>query len=387
VKNKRFKHMWLIMFLGLLLAQPVMGVDTEFKIKAKAAILLEPQSGRVLFAQNEHRRLPPASVTKVMTMLLVMEAVEQGRIKWTDKIPTSATAAQMGGSQVYLREHEELALTEMFKAIAVVSANDASTAVAEYLYGTDEDFVIAMNRRARRLGLKDTYFVNETGLPEPGHYSTAYDLAQISRELLRHPEVLKFTSIWMDSLRNGKFMLKNTNNLIKYYKGADGLKTGHTDEAKFCLAATAQRGNLRLLSVVLGADSNGERTVQTRRLLDYGFRNYEWRTIKQAKVIVGRMPLKNANLKSVNVQTREKLGVLQERDKYKPVRTRVKFSRVNLPLRVDQAVGVFQVTQGGKLIGQTPVYPTEPVKKANWLVLGWRVLWNWLKSLLGKKLW
>jgi D-alanyl-D-alanine carboxypeptidase (penicillin-binding protein 5/6) len=377
--------MWLVLFLGLLAVRPVMGADPEFQIKAKAAILLEPRSGRVLFAQNEYRRLPPASVTKVMTMLLVMEAVDQGKVKWTDKVSTTATAARMGGSQVYLREHEELTLAEMFKAIAVVSANDASTAVAEYLYGTDEDFIIAMNQRVRRLGLKNTHFANETGLPNPQHYSTAYDLAQISRELLRHPEVLKFTSIWMDSLRDGKFVLKNTNNLIKYYEGADGLKTGHTNEARFCLAATARRRDLRLISVLLGADSDRERLVQTRRLLDYGFRNFEWRTIKPAKAIVGQMPLKNANLKSVKVQIRKKLEVLQESDIDKPLRTRVKYSKVNLPLTVDQAVGVFQVTQGGKLIGQTPVYPTEPVRKANWLVRCWRALWELLQSWLGKK--
>jgi D-alanyl-D-alanine carboxypeptidase (penicillin-binding protein 5/6) len=386
MNNKGCKQIGLAVILGLLLAYPAMGEGTEFVIKAKAAILLEPQSGKILFAQNEQQRLPPASVTKVMTMLLVMEAVDQGKIKWTDMIPTTATASKMGGSQVYLREHEELPLREMFKAIAVVSANDASTAVAEYLYGSDEDFIIAMNRRAHRLGLKNTHFTNETGLPDPNHYSSAYDLAAISRELLKHPEVLKFTSIWMDSLRGGKFVLKNTNNLVKYYPGADGLKTGHTAEAKFCLSATAHRNNVRLISVVLGAASNGERIAQTRRLLDYGFRTYEWRIIKPAHAKVGKIPLQKANLKTVTVQTRNELRALLERDNTKSVRIRLEtFPKLKLPVGVNQSVGVLKAFQGSKLIGVTPVYPTQPVKKANWLVLGWRALWDLISNWVGKK--
>jgi D-alanyl-D-alanine carboxypeptidase (penicillin-binding protein 5/6) len=386
VRNIRCKQMGILVLLGLLLGRPVMGTGTEFKVKAKAAVLLEPRSGQVLFAQNEQRRLPPASVTKVMTMLLILEAVERGKLKWTDKISTTATAAQMGGSQVYLKEHEELTLREMFKAIAVVSANDASTAVAEYLYGSDENFVLVMNQRAKRLGLKNTHFANETGLPDPNHYSSAYDLALISGELLKHPEVLKFTSIWMDSLRGGKFVLKNTNNLIKYYPGADGLKTGHTKEAQYCLSATARRNNLRLLSVILGAASDAERIAQTRRLLDYGFRNFEWRLIKPAKATVGTMSLKNANPKTVALQIQNKFGALQERANQNPVRTRVTlFSNLKLPLTVTQPVGILEAYQGGKLLGETPVYPVRPVKKANWLVLGWRVLWEWIQNLLGKK--
>jgi D-alanyl-D-alanine carboxypeptidase (penicillin-binding protein 5/6) len=382
----QFKQIGLMTLLWLLTACPVLGAGAEFEVKAKAAILLEPQNGQILFAQNEHRRLPPASVTKVMTMLLVMEAVDRGKLKWTDMIPASTRASQMGGSQVYLREHEELTLEEMFKAIAVVSANDASTAVAEYLYGTVQDFIIMMNRRARRLGLKNTHFANETGLTDPNHYSSAHDLAMISRELLKHPDVLKFTSIWMDSLRDGKFVLKNTNNLIKYYSGADGLKTGHTDAAKYCLAATARRNKLRLLSVILGAKSDSERVAQTRRLLDYGFRNYEWSLIKPAKAAVGIMKLKNANLKTVGLQTHDKLEALRERDNQKPVRTRVRlFRNVKLPIGVDQPVGVLKAYQDDKLLASAPVYPVQPVKKAHWLVLGWRALWELIQKWLGKK--
>ena len=208
----------LITALSIVKHQP----GLAFSIDARAAVLMDPLSGKVLFEQNKDRRWPPASVTKVMTMLLIMEAIDSGRVKWSDPIRTSAIAAGMGGSQVYLKEGEEFSLAEMFKAIAVVSANDASTAVAEHLYGSDRDFIDAMNQKAKALGLKNTHFVNETGLPDPNHYSSAYDLALISRELLKYPEVLKYTSIWMDTFRNGEFQLRNTNELIRVYRGADG---------------------------------------------------------------------------------------------------------------------------------------------------------------------
>jgi D-alanyl-D-alanine carboxypeptidase (penicillin-binding protein 5/6) len=384
VRKRRLRQFGLLALLGLIGVRPALGADLT--IKAKAAILMEPHSGRILFAQDERRRFPPASVTKLMTMLLIMEAVDRGKLRWDDRIPTSATAAGMGGSQVFLREHEVLTLREMFKAIAVVSANDASTAVAEYLYGSDQDFIKVMNRRARRLGLRDTHFANETGLPDPDHYSSAFDLAMIARELLKYPEVLRFTAIWMDSLRSGKFILKNTNDLIKYYQGADGLKTGHTAEAKYCLAATAQKEGFRLLSVILGTESNAERIAQTRRLLDYGFRNYEWRMIKPARAQVGEITIRKASPMRVTVETHAKFHALRERDNQKPIRLRVEpFPNLKLPTGVNQKVGLLKAFQNETLIGSAPVYPTRPLKKANWLILMWRGFWGWIGGLFGKK--
>jgi D-alanyl-D-alanine carboxypeptidase (penicillin-binding protein 5/6) len=384
VRKRRLWQFGLLALVGLIGVRPVLGADLT--IKAKAAILMEPRSGRILFVQDERRRLPPASVTKLMTMLLIMEAVDRGKLRWEDRIPTSATAAGMGGSQVFLRQHETLTLREMFKAIAVVSANDASTAVAEYLYGSDEDFVNVMNRRTRRLGLRDTHFANETGLPDPNHYSSAFDLAMIARELLKYPEVLKYTAIWMDSIRAGKFILKNTNDLIKRYPGADGIKTGHTSEAKYCLAATAQKEGFRLLSVIMGADSNAERVAQTRRLLDYGFRNYEWRMIKPARAQVGEITIRKASPMRVTVETHAKFHVLRERDNQKPIRLRVEpLPDLKLPAGVDQKVGLLKAFQNEILMGSTPVYPTRPLKKANWLILMWRGFWGWIGGLFGKK--
>jgi len=357
-----------------------------FSIDAKAAVLMEPVSGKVLYAQNEHERLPPASVTKVMSMLLIMEAVDSGRIGWEEKIITSTTAAGMGGSQIYLKEGEEMTLRDMFKAIAVVSANDASTAVAEHLYGSDVDFVDAMNARAKKLKLKNTHFANETGLPDPDHYSSAYDLAVISRELLKYPEVLKFTSIWMDSLRDGKFILRNTNELIRVYQGADGLKTGHTSEAKYCLAATAKRGDFRLLSVILGAESDAARVAQTKRLLDYGFRNFQWKPVFESKKVIGRVYIKGAKQEQVPVRLRSDFGVVVERDKESEVTTEITpVKNIKLPIKSGTRIGTVSALVDGKIIGQAPVYAAEDVEKANFLVRGWRWILDFFKKLFGKK--
>jgi len=357
-----------------------------FSIEAKAAILMDPVSGKILYAQNEHQRLPPASVTKVMTMLLIMEAVESGRIGWDEKIVTSKAAAGMGGSQIYLKEGEEMTLREMFKAIAVVSANDASTAIAEHLYGSDIDFVEAMNNRAQKLKLKNTHFANETGLPDPEHYSSAYDLAVISRELLKYPEVLKFTSIWMDSLRDGQFTLRNTNELIRVYRGADGLKTGHTSEAKYCLAATAKKGDFRLLSVILGAESDAARVAQTKRLLDYGFRNFQWKPVFESKKVIGRVYIKGAKQEQVSVQLRSDFGVVVERGKELVVTTRITPDKnIKLPIKSGARIGTVSAVLEGKIIGQAPVYAAENVEEANFLVKGWRWIRDFFKSLFSKK--
>lgn len=380
------KKGWLLTICGILCFMAGIRPAEAFSIDAKAAVLMEPVSGKVLYAQNEHERLPPASVTKVMSMLLIMEAVDSGRIGWEEKIITSTTAAGMGGSQIYLKEGEEMTLRDMFKAIAVVSANDASTAVAEHLYGSDVDFVDAMNARAKKLKLKNTHFANETGLPDPDHYSSAYDLAVISRELLKYPEVLKFTSIWMDSLRDGKFILRNTNELIRVYQGADGLKTGHTSEAKYCLAATAKRGDFRLLSVILGAESDAARVAQTKRLLDYGFRNFQWKPVFESKKVIGRVYIKGAKQEQVPVRLRSDFGVVVERDKESEVTTEITpVKNIKLPIKSGTRIGTVSALVDGKIIGQAPVYAAEDVEKANFLVRGWRWILDFFKKLFGKK--
>lgn len=377
----KFKSL-MVIILAWGLSLGVCRAESNFKIEAAAALLMDPVSGRVLYEQDGHKRLPPASVTKVMSMLLIMEAIENGQIKWSDKVATSTLAAGMGGSQIYLKEKEEMTVTELFKAVAVVSANDASTVLAEYIYGSDVDFINAMNERAKELGLENTNFVNETGLPASGHYSSAYDLAVMSRELLKHPKVLEFTSIWMDSLREGQFILKNTNELIRVYSGADGLKTGHTSEAKYCLSATAQRDGFRLLSVILGTDSEGARVNETKRLLDYGYRNFIKLLIHEGDKEIGEVHIPRAKQQQVAVKVNQDFQVVVNREKAKQVITELKLdNKLKLPLAAGARVGVAIARLDGEELGQTVLYTVGEVKSANILVRGWRWIWSFFKGL------
>jgi D-alanyl-D-alanine carboxypeptidase (penicillin-binding protein 5/6) len=382
--GKKLTIGWMISFLLTLIFHfPA----AAFTINARAAILMDPESGKVLYAQNENQRLAPASVTKVMTMLLIMEAVNAGRVKWNDPITTSATAAGMGGSQVYLKEGEIMTLHEMFKAVAVVSANDASTAIAEHLYGSVIDFIDAMNRKVQTLGLKNTHFANETGLPDPDHYSSAYDLAVMSRELLKYPKILEFTSIWLDSLRGGAFILRNTNDLIKSFPGTDGLKTGHTEEAKFSLSATHLRGNFRLLSVVMGAASNSARVAESKRILEYGYRTYEKKILEKAGSNVGEIYLKEGSPQKFPVEVKKDFtAVVPRGENKKQIATRVIPSKnLKFPIAVGQRVGELQATIGGKMVGRADAYSTVKVKRANFLVRWWRAFRDYIGGIFRRK--
>ncbi len=260
-------------------AEPAAQVDTNVSaqlITAKSGILMEQSTGEVLYEQNPDERLPIASVTKTMTMLLIMEALENGKISLTDMVTTSEYAASMGGSQVFLEAGEQMSVEDMLKAIAVASGNDAAVAMAEFISGSEPAFVEQMNKRAEALGCLNTHFINCNGLDETEeHYSSAKDIAIISRELLKHTKILDYTTIWMDSLRNGEFGLSNTNKLIRFYKGANGIKTGSTSTAKYCLSASAERDGMTLIAVIICAPSTQERFSSASALLDFGFANYE----------------------------------------------------------------------------------------------------------------
>ncbi|MBQ4144981.1 MAG: D-alanyl-D-alanine carboxypeptidase, partial [Clostridia bacterium] len=283
----------------LVFAEPSTQVDTDVStqlVKAKSGILMEADTGEVLYEWNPDERLQIASVTKTMTMLLIMEALDSGKIKKDDMVTVSENAASMGGSQVFLEVGEQMSVDDMLKAIAVASGNDASVAMAEHISGTHEAFVEKMNEKAQMLGCENTHFINCNGLDETeNHYSSARDVAKISQELLKHQGILEYTTIWMDSLRGGAFGLSNTNKLIRFYKGANGLKTGSTSVAKYCLSATAKRDDMQLIAVVLGAPSTAERFGSATALLDYGFANYAVAdseklgvTLPSAEVIGGR---------------------------------------------------------------------------------------------------
>lgn len=273
--------------LALLFALATPAFAANLDVNAKAVVLMEKTTGEVLYEENAHEQLEPASVTKVMTMLLIMEALDGGVITKDTMIPVSATAAGMGGSQVYLKEGEEFPVNDMLKAIAVASGNDASVAMAEYLAGSESSFVEKMNAKAAELGMEDTVFQNCTGLPAEGHHTSAYDIALMSRELiLHHPDIRTYTTIWMDTIRDGAFQLANTNKLIRYYSGATGLKTGSTDSALYCLSATAEKEGMEMIAVVLGSPTSSDRFEAAKTLLNYGFSAYTLVTAAPSEPLV-----------------------------------------------------------------------------------------------------
>ena len=255
-------------------------------VSCPSALLMEKQTGTVLFAQDEHTPREPASVTKIMTLLLTMEAVDSGALSYDDVVTGSAHAAGMGGSQIWLKENEQMTVRDLLKAVCIVSGNDAAVALAEHLAGSEEAFVERMNTRAQELGMNDTHFVNCTGLPAAGHLTSAYDIALMSRELiLRHPDIRQFTTVWMDSLRGGASMLVNTNKLIRFYDGATGLKTGSTDAAGYCLSATAEKNGMELIAVVLKGRTSDERFTDAKALLNYGFSTWSLVTVTPDEVL------------------------------------------------------------------------------------------------------
>jgi D-alanyl-D-alanine carboxypeptidase (penicillin-binding protein 5/6) len=266
--------------IAAILCAPAYAVETltgdAINIAVPSAILMEKTSGEIIYEKNSHEHMSPASVTKIMTLLLVMEEIEAGRLNWDDMVVCSSYAASMGGSQIWLEEGEQMAVSDMVKAVSVVSANDCAVALAEHISGTEEGFVSKMNQRAAELGMNDTYFVDCTGLTDDeNHYTCAYDIAIMSRMLIKHEEIKQYTTIWMDSLRGGESQLTNTNKLVRFYNGATGLKTGHTDKAMYCLSATAERDGVEYIAVVMHAQSSDDRFESAKTLLNYAFANYK----------------------------------------------------------------------------------------------------------------
>ena len=270
---KKLTAIFLSAFLLCLLTAQTLAADIP--LTSKAALLMEKSTGEILFAQNEHEKLEPASVTKIMTLLLTMEAIDSGKISLQDMVTVSANAASMGGSQVFLAEGEQISVEELLKSVCVSSGNDAAVALAEYVSGVTELFVEQMNNKARELGMNDTHFVNCTGLTAGGHVTSAYDIALMSRELiLHHPAIRTYTTIWMDTIRNGTFGLSNTNKLVRYYEGCTGLKTGYTASAGYCMSATAEKDGMELIAVIMKGETSDKRNTDAKALLNYGFSTY-----------------------------------------------------------------------------------------------------------------
>ena len=279
----------------------------DFQFQSAAQVLMEPKSGKIIYANNENERLLPASVTKVMTLLLIMEQIDSGKMSYQDTVTCSANASKMGGSQIWFKEGETLTIDEALKCICVVSANDVTVAMAEKIGGTESNFVSLMNKKAEELGMTNTHFMNSHGIDEDGHYTTAYDIALMSRELItKHPDILKYTSIWMDSIRGGTFNLSSTNKLIRFYDGATGLKTGSTSKALFNLSGSATRDNTSFIAVVMKAPSSDIRLAEVKQLLDYGFATYETQNILEKRSTIEE--------KSINKNVKQTAKILLESD-------------------------------------------------------------------------
>ena len=340
------------------------------EVDAPAAILIEQSTGTVLYEKNAHEALPPASVTKVMTLLLVMEALDAGRIGWDDTVTASEAAAAKGGSQVYLEAGEQMSIDEMLKSVAVSSANDCAAALAEHIAGSEEAFVVMMNERAKELGMNDTCFVNCTGLddsPEAAdHKTSCHDIALMSRELLNHEEILRYTTIWMDSVRDGKFGLSNTNKLVRFYPGATGLKTGFTSSAGYCLSASAERDGVQFIAVVMHCETSDQRFSSAKALLDYGFANFALADPAPQEPLP---PVAVALGKAAEVRPvlRQSGGILTEKGAAASVERIIDLPEtVEAPISAGQQLGTLTVKSGETVLAQLPLVAEEAVERLSW---------------------
>ena len=356
---------------------------TNLSLNAGGAVLIEQNSGQVLYNQNMHEKLRPASVTKVMTILLIMEAIDSGRLSYTDKIPCSEKAAGMGGSQIWLDVREELTVDEMLKAICIVSANDCTVAMAEYLAGTEEAFVEQMNSKAKELGMNDTSFKNCHGIDEDGHVTSAYDIALMSRELLtKHPSITKYTTIYMDSLRDGKSSLVNTNKLIRNYKGATGLKTGSTSVALYNLSASATRNDLSLIAVIMRAPTGPIRFAEAQKLLDYGFSNFEYKKLANKNDVIKEIRVDKGIADSVNAVLENDSGVLIQKGQNKDIVQSIQLvDTINAPVSAGQVLGNITYSLNGNEIGKVNIIAENSVEKNTAFNMIEYVFLNWLSLL------
>lgn len=363
---KRASGFLLALLLTLsLLPLPARGAGLE--IGGKSAVLMDAATGKILYESNSHEQLAPASVTKVMTMLLIMEAVDSGKISMTDTVTASEAAAAKGGSQIFLKVGETMPVSDMLKSVAVSSANDCACALAEHIAGSESAFVEQMNRRAEELGMADTHFVNCTGLddsPEAAeHRTSAYDIALMSRELLtRHPDIKKFTTIWMDTVRNGAFGLSNTNKLIRFYSGATGLKTGFTSGAGYCLSATAEREGMELIAVVMGCKTSQERTAACKSMLDYGFSNFSVITPELPQPLQVPVVLGKASSAALALGSGEKL--LIDKGQKNLITTEVSTEpSVRAPVSQGQRLGTLRIMAGQQVLQEIPLVAAEGIPR------------------------
>lgn len=373
------KKFFCFVLLGVLFLFPVNifaeeGVDNHELIKgAVSGVLMEQSTGEIIFEKDMDKQVAIASMTKMVAQIIILENIESGKIKWTDIVTVSKNAADMGGSQIYLSANEKMSVKDLFKGISMASANDGTVAMAEYISGSEEKFVKLMNQKVQDLGLKNTVFKNCTGLDEEGHYSSAYDMAMIAKELLSHKEILNFSSVYEDYLRvntPNKFWLVNTNKLVRLYDGADGLKTGHTDNAGYCLAVTAKRDGMRLIGVVLGEETAKIRNSEASSLLDYGFSNKKVQSIKKESDVVKTLELEKATVDQIKIYPKQDINILQDKgvsNKKYEISTKIK--KINLPLKKNDVVGTLTVSEKGKKVYVGDLVVKQDVDKLNFIEL------------------
>ena len=362
---------WILVVCCLLLGFFPLGAEaTALTVAGKSAVLMDAATGTVIYESNAHEALAPASVTKVMTMLLIMEAIDSGKIGWEDTVTASEAAAAKGGSQIYLKVGETMTVSDMVKSIAVSSANDCACAMAEHLAGSEEAFVQQMNTRAKELGMQDTNFVNCTGLDDApdaaNHKTSAYDIAVMSRQLLKnHPDIKKFTTIWMDTVRSGTFGLANTNKMVRFYSGCTGLKTGFTSGAGYCLSSSAERDGMELIAVVMGSATSQERFAACKSMLDYGFANFAVYTpVLQENASV---PVTLGRAKTAKAMPAEQMQLLVEKNQLSSITTDMTLEEnVTAPVSKGQKLGLLTVKAGEQVLSQIPLVAETAVERKTW---------------------
>ena len=345
---------------------------------AKSAIMLEASTGKIIFEKNANEKLPMASMTKMMTLLIIMENIENGNIKWSDSVITSEHAASMGGSQIFLEVGEEMTVEELGKGICIASGNDAAVAMAEKIGGTEEEFVKLMNKKAKELQLKNTNFTNACGLDSDNHYSSAHDMAIIGKELVKYNKILEYTGTYEDYLRKNtdkSFWLVNTNKLVRYYKGVDGLKTGYTEKAGFCITTTAKKDNMRLITVVMGEPSTKIRNAETTSMLDYGFNTYKIDTVASSKKIIASKKVTNGIDKIANIVPKTDINILNTKlGTKRNVTYNLELSTISAPIKKGDSIGKINVMENNKIIMTIDATTTKDINKANIFIVYYRNL-------------
>ncbi|MCX7615069.1 MAG: D-alanyl-D-alanine carboxypeptidase [Clostridiales bacterium] len=350
------------------------------EVSAPCAVLADI-NGNILLEKNSHEKRPPASVTKIMTMLLTMEAIESGELKYDDLLTVSEHAASMGGTQVYLEPGEKMSVRDLLKSVAVSSANDACVVLGERLAGSEDSFVSLMNKRAKELGMNDTNFVNCNGLHADGHITSAHDIALMSAELMKHEDIKQFTTIWMDTIRNGEFTLSNTNKLIKFYPGATGLKTGFTTESMYCISATAERNGISFIAVIMGAETIAKRSADASALLNYGFANYTKVSLMPNSEKLSPIPVNMGKKQSVDITLKSDSDMLVDKTIVKNMERQIAVEEsLNAPVQKGQKVGTLTLKSGDKVILESDIIACESIERKSFF----DVFWTCLRAMLMK---